>query len=277
MPISAVIYLSPSEDVTLRAAMGIHAHDVLLTLLHIANPKQAEELNARSETKRPFTVSPLIAKGTRIRNLLHLQAGTECEFRFTLLNDSLFKYFEPVFFTDPLPAVPLGQANFQINHVRTTASETDGWGGIASYHQLIDTPRTETQMQIHFDSPTSIPRGQGKHHETSINLPWFYRSWIYKWNTFAPMWIQQDKLLEFVENRAGMTAVDFKNGTLYFRTRQITGLVGTCTYKFFMEEVFPDPDDLNMLRLANLLADYAFYCGTGYKTTTGMGQTRRER
>ena len=276
MPISAVIYLSPSEDVTLRAAMGLHAHDVLLTLLRIANPKQADELHATSDAKKQFTVSPLIAKGTRIRNLLHLQAGTECKFRFTFLNDPLFDYFAPVFFTDPLPSVRLGQANFQINYVRTTVPETEGWGDIASYHQLIDTARSETRMQIHFHSPTTIPRGQGRHYETSINLPWFYRSWINKWNTFAPMWIDKDKLLEFVENRAGMTAVDLKNGTLHFRTRQITGLVGTCTYKFFMKEVFPDPDDLKMLRLANLLADYTFYCGTGYKTTTGMGQTRRE-
>lgn len=275
MPLSAVIYLSPSENVTLRAAMGLHAHDVLHTLLRSANPEKAEELYARSERKRQFTVSPLIAKGTRIRNLLHLQAGTECKFRFTFLNDMLFYHFEPIF-TDPLPPVPLGQANFQINDVRTTAPETDGWGSIVPYDQLIDTARTETQMQIHFHSPTAIPRVQGKHHETSINLPWFYQNWIKKWNTFAPMWIYQDKLLEFVENRAGMTAVDIKNGNLYVGTRQIPGLVGTCTYKFFMEEVFPDPDDLKMLRLANLLADYAFYCGTGSKTITGMGQTRRE-
>lgn len=275
MPISAVIHLSPSEDVTLRAAMGLHAHDVLHTLLRIANPKGAEELHAKSEAKRQFTVSPLIAKGTRIRNLLHLQAGTECKFRFTFLNDLLFDYFAPLF-TDPLPSVPLGQANFQINQVRTTASETKGWGSAVSYDQLIDTAQTETRMQIHFHSPTAIPRGQGKHHETSINLPWFYQNWINKWNTFAPMWIHKDKLLAFVENRAGMTAVDLKNGTLHFKTCQITGLVGTCTYKFFIEEVFRDPHHLEMLRLANLLADYAFYCGTGFKTTTGMGQTRRE-
>ena len=35
-------------------------------------------------------------------------------------------------------------------------------------------------------------------------------------------------------------------------------------------------DNLEMLRWVNLLTDFAFYCGTGYKTTMGMGQTRRE-
>ena len=35
-------------------------------------------------------------------------------------------------------------------------------------------------------------------------------------------------------------------------------------------------ENTEMLRLVNLLADFAFYCGTGYKTTMGMGQTRRQ-
>ena len=283
MPISAVIHLSPSEDITLRPMMGQHAHDIFLTLLRIRDPKQAEELHATSEGKKPFTVSPLIAKGIHYHNQLHLQAGTECKFRFTFLKDTLFKYFAPVFFTDPLPSIPLGQANFQINHVRTPISETEGWSDAASYDLLIDMAQTETRMQIRFHSPPLTPLGRAKRNETSINrneisinLVSLYQSWVNKWNTFSPIWMDKDKLLEFVENRAGMTDVDFKQRTLDLKTRQITGFIGTCTYQFFMEELFVDPDDLKMLRYANLLADYAFYCGTGYKTTMGMGQTRRE-
>jgi len=30
------------------------------------------------------------------------------------------------------------------------------------------------------------------------------------------------------------------------------------------------------LKQAGALANFAFYCGTGYKTTMGMGQTRRQ-
>ena len=78
MPISAVIHLSPPEDVTLRPTMGHHAHAVFLSLLRIGNPKKAEEAHATSAQK-PFTVSPLIARGTRHRDSLHLQAGTDCK------------------------------------------------------------------------------------------------------------------------------------------------------------------------------------------------------
>jgi CRISPR-associated endoribonuclease Cas6 len=33
--------------------------------------------------------------------------------------------------------------------------------------------------------------------------------------------------------------------------------------------------DVDKLKALNALADFAFYCGTGAKTTMGMGQTRR--
>ena len=280
MPISAVIHLSPLEDVTLRPTMEYHAYDIFLTLLRMGNSTQVEQLSQLRTVcfrKKPFTISRLIAEGTRYRNQLHLQAGTECKFRFTYLNDLSFKYFASVFFTDPLPSVRLGHANFQINHVRTTASETEGWGSAVSYDQLIDTARTETRMLIRFHSPTVLPYGRARRNETSINLVSFYENWAKKWNTFvASRWIDMDKLLEFVENRAGITEVDFKYRTQDISAGQITGFVGTLTYQFFIEKLFADPDDLKMLRLANLLADYTFYCGTGYHTTIGMGQTRRE-
>ena len=279
MPISAVIHLSPPEDVTLRPTMGHHAHAVFLSLLRIGNPKKAEEAHATSAQK-PFTVSPLIARGTRHRDSLHLQAGTDCKLRFTFLSDALFAHFAPVFFTDPLPSVRLGQATFQVNRLITTGSETDGWGGTTTYEELIETARTETRMRARFYSPTAFraltPRGQDRRDEAAIDLVRCYQSWVNKWNTFAPTQIDRDRLLEFVANHAGLTAVDSKNRVLDFGRHKVAGFVGSCAYRFFIEHPSADADSLEMLRWVNLLADFAFYCGTGYKTTMGMGQTRRE-
>ena len=279
MPISAVIHLSPPEDVTLRPTMGHHAHAVFLSLLRIGNPKKAEEAHATSAQK-PFTVSPLIARGTRHRDQLHLQAETDCKLRFTFLSDALFAHFAPVFFTDPLPSIRLGQATFQINRLITTASETEGWGSTTTYEELIETAGTETHMQARFYSPTAFraltPRGQDRRDEAAIDLVRCYQSWVNKWNTFAPIQIDKERLLDFVERYAGLTAIDSKNRVLDFGRHKIAGFVGSCAYRFFIEEQSSDAGDLEMLRWVNLLADYAFYAGTGYKTTMGMGQTRRE-
>ena len=279
MPISAVIHLSPPEDVTLRPTMGHHAHAVFLSLLHIGNPKKAEEAHATSAQK-PFTVSPLIARGTRHRDQLHLQAETDCKLRFTFLSDALFAHFAPAFFTDPLPSIRLGQATFQVNRLITTGSETDGWGGTTTYEELIETAGTETHMQARFYSPTAFraltPRGQDRRDEAAIDLVRCYQSWVNKWNTFAPTQIDKERLLDFVERYAGLTAVDSKNRVLDFGRHKVAGFVGSCAYRFFIEEQSADAGNLEMLRWVNLLADYAFYAGTGYKTTMGMGQTRRE-
>ena len=135
-------------------------------------------------------------------------------------------------------------------------------------------------MQMRFHSPTAFraltPRGQDRRDEPAIDLVRCYQSWVNKWNTFAPAQIDKEKLLEFVANHAGLTAIDSKNRVLDFGRHKIAGFVGSCAYRFFIGQQKADADDLEMLRQVNLLTDFAFYCGTGYKTTMGMGQTRRE-
>jgi hypothetical protein len=46
------------------------------------------------------------------------------------------------------------------------------------------------------------------------------------------------------------------------------GFMGRCAFTCFSPE-------RALWRTLHLLADFAFFCGTGYKTTQGMGQTRR--
>ena len=278
MPISTVLHLSPSETVTLRPTMGHHAHAVFLSLLRRGNPKMAEAAHATS-TQKPFTVSPLIAKGTRHGHQFRIQAGTPCKLRFTFLSDELFAHFAPVFFTDPLPSIRLGQAIFQVNRLITAGSETEGWGGTHTYEELRATAGTETRMQVRFYSPTAFralaPRGADRRGEPAIDLVRCYQSWVNKWNAFAPMQIDKDKLLDFVTCHAGLTAVDSKNRSLDFGRHRVLGFVGSCAYQFFTERQSMDASDLETLRWVSTLTDFAFYCGTGYKTTMGMGQTRR--
>ena len=279
MPISALIHLSSPEDTTLRPTMGHHAHAVFFALLRIGNPKRAEKVHAESAQK-PFTVSPLIAKVTRHRDQLHIKAGTPCKLRFTFLSDALFAHFAQAFFTGQLPSIRLGQATFQINRLITTSSETEGWGGTTTYEELIDTAEQETRMRIRFHSPTSFraltPRGQDRRDEAAIDIVRCYQSWINKWNTFAPIQIDKEKLLKFVENYAGLTAINSKNRVLDFGRYKIAGFVGSCAYRFIIKQQSANASDLEMLHWVNRLTDFAFYCGTGYKTTMGMGQTRRE-
>ena len=274
MPISTLISLIPKTDVTLRPTMGHHAHAAFLSILKKSNPKVAEAVHAQSAQK-PFTVSPLIAAAKLRGNQLHIKAGTECRLRFTFLDDELFTHFGKAFLTLAMPPIRLGEAVFQVKQMVSHATEDRSWSGSATYAELVQSAKTDTQMSFRFYSPTAFrrltPRGQKTRSDVYIDLVRCYQSWVNKWNAFAPVKLDKARILEFVTEHGQVTSVNTKSRALNFGKHTEVGWVGTCACVFYPE----DSLDEHLLRAVNCLADFAFYCGTGYKTTMGMGQTRR--
>ena len=278
MPISTVIHLIPPEDVTLRPTMGHHAHAAFLSLLRMGDPGKAAELHAASRQK-PFTVSPLIGKGERRGNLLRIRAGTECWLRYTFLDDELFAYFGNALLTQSLPSIRLGEARFQLSRMVASAGEDSDWSGTQTYENLIESAPSDTRIRLEFRSPTAFreltPEGKKTRNQANIDLVRCYQSWVNKWNAFAPVQIDKSRMLDFIINQAGLTDVESRSKMLDFGKHKEIGFVGSCAYQFLSDQQTETEEDIEMLRLANLLADFAFYCGTGYKTTMGMGQTRK--
>ena len=274
MPISAVLHLIPTEDVRLRPTMGHHAHAAFLSLLRISNPRKAEEIHDAS-TQKPFTVSPLIGKGKRYGNFLRIRAETKCWLRFTFLNDELFTHFSHAFFAQELPLIRLGQAPFKFDRLIVNNIKNQDWSGNATYAELVQSAKTDTRMSFRFYSPTAFrrmtPRGQKTRNDAYLDLDRCYQSWINKWNAFAPIKLDKTEILAFITDHAQVTSITTKSRALNFGKHTEVGWVGTCACVFYPENSL----DAELLRAANCLADFAFYCGTGYKTTMGMGQTRR--
>lgn len=274
MPISTLISLIPETDVILRPTMGHHAHAAFLSILKESNPEVAKAVHAPAAQK-PFTVSPLIARAKNQDNRLHIKAGTECKLRFTFLDDALFQHFGKAFLTFTMPPIRLGDAVFQVRQMVSHATEERSWSKSETYAELVQSAKTDTRMSFRFYSPTAFrrltPRGQKTRSDVYIDLVRCYQSWINKWNAFAPMEFDKTEILTFVREYIQLTSVATETKKLNFGKHTEFGWVGTCAYVFYPE----DSLDENLLRAANCLADFAFYCGTGYKTTMGMGQTRR--
>ena len=274
MPISTLISLIPETDVTLRPTMGHHAHAAFLAILRKSNPEIAEKLHAQSAQK-PFTVSPLIAKVKKHNNRLHIKAGTECKLRFTFLADEIFTHFGKAFLTLTMPPIRLGEATFQVRQMVSHGTEEHSWSKSEAYAELIESAKTDTQMSFRFYSPTAFrrltPRGQQTRSETYVDILRCYQSWINKWNAFAPIKLDKTEILDFVREYGQVTRVRTESRALNFGKHTEVGWVGTCAWIFYPEDLLDD----DLLRAVNCLADFAFYCGTGYKTTMGMGQTRR--
>jgi CRISPR-associated endoribonuclease Cas6 len=254
--------------------MGHHAHAAFLAIIRESDPDLAETLHAQSAQK-PFTVSPLIAEAKQRDNLLHIRAGTDCKLRFTFLDDALFKNFGQTFLTAPFPTIRLGNARFQVKQLVSHATEERSWSGNTTYAELVQSAKTDTRMSFRFYSPTAFrrltPRGQKTRNDAYLDLERCYQSWINKWNAFAPIKLDKTEVLAFIADHGQVMRVTAKSRALNFGRHTEVGWVGTCACVFYPE----DSLDAELLQIANCLANFAFYCGTGYKTTMGMGQTRR--
>lgn len=274
MPISTLISLIPETDVRLRPTMGHHAHAAFLSIMRETNPEVAKDLHATS-TQKPFTVSPLIADGKRRGEHLHIRAGTECRLRFTFLDDKLFAFFGQSFLTQVLPTIRIGDATFQVKQLVSHATDEQSWSGSATYPELVQSAKTETRMSFRFYSPTAFrrltSRGQKTRNDAYVDMERCYQSWVNKWNAFAPINLDKSEVLEFIREHGQLTAVDTESKRLNYGKHTVPGWVGNCAWIFYPEKSL----DENTLRIVNCLSNFAFYCGTGYKTTMGMGQTRR--
>ncbi|BAZ31432.1 CRISPR-associated protein Cas6 [Cylindrospermum sp. NIES-4074] len=126
-------------------------------------------------------------------------------------------------------------------------------------------PEPVRRFDLHFTTPTAFAQG-------GINLPLpipssMFRSWLERWNNFAPVYLGSDELITYLSN-----AVLLKNHKIQTRSWQlqkgyVNGFIGDVTL-----QVFHRADPL-LANVANLLVQYSQFAGTGMKTRLGMGQT----
>lgn len=267
MPISTVVYLTPTEDVGISPTMGHHAHAAFLSLLRLGNPDRAEQIHNLS-THKPFTVSPLIGRGKLENGLLQFKMGTECRIRFTFLQDDLFVDFGRAFHASPLPQVRIGAGVFEVIRMNSSKAADDVWSGHQTYDELLEDTQEESSIRLKFYSPTAFRRmgDISQRQNAMVDLVRCYQSWIRKWNAFAPTPLDKEEILDAINRFADLRQINVKTKVLDFGRHKEAGFVGECTFAVGKPE---------KCRVLNLLADFAFYAGTGYKATMGMGQTRK--
>jgi CRISPR-associated endoribonuclease Cas6 len=254
----------------------------------------------RGENLVPNLHSPLlIGEGPGVRSGSHFVRVT-----------SLSAELSALLLNDVLPRLPetarLGETMFTVGQPIGDAAQHP-WAGQTTAEALLGqwfAPAAPVSARVvtQFASPTAFKR-QGRLWVTPLPAP-LVQSWLMAWNTYAAPKFESD-LVSLVERDALITryrlrtvAVSLRdedrrmkdeagssnerlemkgenNSSLilhpkpFFRGSSfVSGFVGTCALTLFSRE-------RALWRTIHLLADFALYCGTGYKTTQGMGQTRR--
>ncbi|MFN5835793.1 MAG: CRISPR system precrRNA processing endoribonuclease RAMP protein Cas6, partial [Pseudanabaena sp.] len=94
-----------------------------------------------------------------------------------------------------------------------------------------------------------------------------FRSWLERWNHFAPVYLGGDDLIAYLTSYVTVTRHQIKTSTIRIHQGQCTGFTGQVTI-----QAIGKVDPL-LANIAHLLVQYAAFAGTGIKTRLSMGQT----
>ncbi|NJR61131.1 MAG: CRISPR system precrRNA processing endoribonuclease RAMP protein Cas6 [Cyanobacteria bacterium CRU_2_1] len=136
----------------------------------------------------------------------------------------------------------------------------------ALYQTLVaNEPEPIHRFELKFVTPTAFAQGK-------IYLPLplpslMFRSWLERWNHFAPVYLGSTELVDYLEQAIALSRHKLQTTPFRVHTGQVTGFKGEISLR-----VLNRIDPL-LANVANLLIHYAEFAGTGIKTRLGMGQT----
>jgi CRISPR-associated endoribonuclease Cas6 len=259
--------LEPLECRAAPEVRGHQAHALFLRLLGTSAPALTKNFH-KQEGLKPYTVSFISNRG-RLREAFSLPAPDDrfdCYLRLTFLKSDILPYFLDGMMKWGDRPVELGSALFHIKE-SITKSKTTSLTPMQSYQCILDNAQGERHIQLEFLTPT-VFRSAGRRNMVFPQPELVFGSYLSKWNSYSH--IKLDKALKDIFSQHMIPArYKLQTRMLDFGSYQEVGFVGRCTF------LVSDSVSKEALIQINALADFAFYAGTGAKTTMGMGQTRR--
>jgi len=170
--------------------------------------------------------------------------------------------------TTPPSRVRLFDVEFEVCAV-TSQFQEHPWAQRSTYEQLYTQAVEHSPASQHildFVSPT-VFRSQGRNQLMPVPRLIFASLWE-SWHAFAPVPLPP-ALLPVLSTEVDVLRYELKTQMYDFGNYRQVGFVGPCAFGMSHRQ----PADV--LRGMQLLLDSAFFTGVGYKTTMGMGQTRR--
>jgi CRISPR-associated endoribonuclease Cas6 len=263
---SISVTLEPVAEAVIPQTQGYHAYALFLNLLRASNLALAEELHALDGPK-PFTVSPLQGKFRRAGNGIRLLPNSKYFLRLTFLRSDVLAHFLDGALRWGDNMLELGSASLRMEEIETLPIK-DPTASFQSYQGLLEGASAERQIELEFLSPTAFRSG-GKRNVVFPEPELVFGSYLNRWQAFSP--VRLDDSISSWLDRMVVARYKLESRILNFGSYQEVGFTGRC--RFEVDRNTPEKAVL----VLNALADFAFYCGTGAKTTMGMGQTRTVR
>jgi CRISPR-associated endoribonuclease Cas6 len=242
--------LTVDEPMVLPRTYGLE----LVKLLH-----QRLNLEIGSEAIPTTTYAGLLGRCTATKDFLTFQPGEFYQIQLTGLQEQSSKAIADLNLSPTL------------QFLGTTFNVIDRQDEVTSYEDLYHSyvvleQELNREFQMEFLTPTAFS-------QNGLQLPLpvptlMFRSWLERWNAFAPVYLGGDDLIDYFSG-----AIALKHHTIRTRRYSLTygsvnGFLGQVTL-----QVLTRADPL-LAQVAGLLIHYAQFAGTGMKTRLGMGHVR---
>ena len=270
MPAAVVIHVKALRDVIFSGLTGSAIHGLWFQRWKTLDPAFADLLHGgNGSERREFTLSPLLGLERGPQSRLQVLAGNELWFRVTALSERLETALEQTWL-DGLVGQTLEVRSpdlFEVTAISRTQQEHT-WAGKQGYAELTETylynMRPSLRWKLEFITPTTFKN-------SNLYLPFpmpasLVTSWLSRWQAFAPVSLENN-LAEKARNAVAVAGYSLRTLDVREEDRHYAGCLGNMR----LEAHSLPPSDRAAL---DLLAAYAFYCGTGHKTAQGQGVTR---
>lgn len=239
------VQLPIQERPELSKQRGMHA--LLLRVLKTADPTLSQYIH--EQPTKPFT-----------QVLRYSSEAGAWYWRVTWMQDDLYEPFctgltqltKPHLFDQPLT---LDLANMECDY--------------RSYTALAQANRMN-RYRFSFGTPTTFKQ---RYYHHPIPDPYLcFQSWWRRWQAFAPeklKWVLNVALLDIVQAHLVISHFRVQSQMWHDDKRRIIGATGHMTFSIIQ----PNKVDEKWWQGVATLAAFARFCGTGHKTTQGLGQT----
>jgi len=267
MLLSSVIHLKALEGGALPQYMGAALRAEFLDWIRETDKTQSDELHDGNEL-RPYTVSDLKGTFHAQQGLNRVESGQSAWFRVTSLTKELTETLQGSILPNIKGRVfELGGVKFQVQNVPEAGQHP--WAGEASYESLAD--QYFKADLVPSDSIEMVFASLTTFHTGDVHMPLpvpetVLGSWLTRWNKMSTASLPR-AVEELKEARLALNRYTLQTQVVQYKEATWIGFSGDCRFRVLSKDEF-------WVRLCNLLADFSFYCGTGAKTSFGLGQTK---
>jgi CRISPR-associated endoribonuclease Cas6 len=257
--VSLVFDLEVSDSTALYSQYTIGLHAWFLDQVRQINPTLSAYLHD-SESEKPFSISALEGQLLPTGKQLQLQANQIYCWQINAISQPVVQFLSQ-WLIQPPTTLKLRDACLQIKQISIVNSPI-------TYNQLLQSSINHRNINLSFISPTSFRR---KGHHFPLPVPFnLFHSYLRRWNDFSGMPIEQEAFLEWIDENVIIHKHRLESVKVAAGKRgSVTGFTGAISLGLTKTAL----NNIEFTQLFYALVQLAPYCGTGHKTTFGLGQT----